>query len=168
MLKRTHSSSSCSSQDQAVYAKQAAPRWQRALRTESTPTMLAMQRRGDSFHRLFDSVALPLLSQPHSTALPSPKQYDKRYELRSLSGETLNSRRFTCPIGQAIYACIRESGVGFFAGVCTLGDQVCISSDPPPTPPLDSPTALFQPCSKSNTGVSIRAFSFLKSNQPIS
>ena len=42
--------------------------------------MLAMQRRGDSFHRLFDSVGLPLLSQHHSTARPSPKRYDKRYE----------------------------------------------------------------------------------------
>jgi hypothetical protein len=45
-----------------------------------------MQRRGDSFHRLLASVALPLLSQHHTTALPSPKRYDNRYE-----GKVLNN-----------------------------------------------------------------------------
>src|ERR671917_248738 len=39
-----------------------------------------MQRCGGSSHQLFDPVLLPLVSQPHSTALPSPKRYDKRYE----------------------------------------------------------------------------------------
>ena len=42
--------------------------------------MPAMQQCGASSHRLLDSVPLPLVSQPHSTALPSPKRYDKRYE----------------------------------------------------------------------------------------
>ena len=39
-----------------------------------------MRQRAGSSHRLLDPVLLPLLSQPHSTALPSPKRYDKRYE----------------------------------------------------------------------------------------
>src|SRR5215204_6887259 len=42
--------------------------------------MLARLRRGGSSHRFLDPALLPLLSQPHSTALPSPKRYDKRYE----------------------------------------------------------------------------------------
>src|SRR5829696_2748631 len=31
-------------------------------------------------HRLLDPAPLSVLSQPHSTALPSPSRYDKRYE----------------------------------------------------------------------------------------
>ena len=30
-----------------------------------------------------------------------------------------------------MYACIHETGRGFFEGVCALSDQACISSDPP-------------------------------------
>jgi hypothetical protein len=30
-----------------------------------------------------------------------------------------------------MYACIYETGGGFFEGVCALSDQACISSDPP-------------------------------------
>ena len=44
------------------------------------PTRQASQRCECSSHRPFDPVPLPLLSQHHSTALPSPKRYDKRYE----------------------------------------------------------------------------------------
>jgi hypothetical protein len=36
-----------------------------------------------------------------------------------------------------------------------------------PLPPLDSPSALLQPCSKSNMGVYTRAFYFLVPHQPI-
>jgi hypothetical protein len=31
-----------------------------------------------------------------------------------------------------MYACIHETGGGFFEGVRALNDQACISSDPPP------------------------------------
>jgi hypothetical protein len=30
-----------------------------------------------------------------------------------------------------MYACILETGRGFFEGVCALNDQACIFSDPP-------------------------------------
>jgi hypothetical protein len=65
-----------------------------------------------------------------------------------------------------MYACIPEIERGFFEGVCTLSNATANFRDPP-LPPLDSPPALFQPCSKSNTGVSLRAFYFLVSHQPI-
>ena len=65
-----------------------------------------------------------------------------------------------------MYACIPENGGGFFKGVCTPSNATANSCDPP-LPPLDSPTALLQPCSKSNMGVYIRAFYFLVSHQPI-
>src|SRR5215211_6361182 len=35
-----------------------------------------MQRCGDSSQPLFGPVLLPLVSQPHSTTLPSPKRYE--------------------------------------------------------------------------------------------
>jgi hypothetical protein len=38
-------------------------------------------RRVHSSHRPLDPLPLSLLSQHHSTALPSTKRYDKRYEL---------------------------------------------------------------------------------------
>jgi hypothetical protein len=47
--------------------------------------MRARLRHGGSSHLLLDPVPLPLLSQPHSTARPSPNRYDKRYEHRFLS-----------------------------------------------------------------------------------
>ena len=31
-----------------------------------------------------------------------------------------------------MYACTYETESGFFAGVCALSDQACISTDPPP------------------------------------
>jgi hypothetical protein len=65
-----------------------------------------------------------------------------------------------------MYACIPENGGGFFEGVCTPSNATANFCDPP-LPPLHSPPALFQPCSKSNTGVSLRAFYFLVSHQPI-
>jgi hypothetical protein len=65
-----------------------------------------------------------------------------------------------------MYACIPEIGRGFLEGVCTPSNTTAYLREPPP-PPLDSPTALFQRCSKSNTGVSVRAFYFLESHQPI-
>ncbi len=40
-----------------------------------------MARRVHSSHRPLDPLPLSLLSQHHTTALPSPKRYDKRYEL---------------------------------------------------------------------------------------
>jgi hypothetical protein len=44
--------------------------------------MPARLRRGRLSYRYLDLVLSPLLSQHHSTALPSPKRYDKRYEER--------------------------------------------------------------------------------------
>jgi hypothetical protein len=35
-----------------------------------------------------------------------------------------------------MYACVCGIGRGFFAGVCALNDQACISSDPTPTLPF--------------------------------
>jgi hypothetical protein len=43
-------------------------------------TRLARQRYGCSAHLLLARVRLSLLSQHHSTALPSPKRYGNRYE----------------------------------------------------------------------------------------
>src|SRR5215217_4247167 len=54
-----------------------------------------MRRYAGSSHHLFDPVRLLRPSQPHSTALPSPKRYDKRYDVRFLSEEEPNHRRFT-------------------------------------------------------------------------
>jgi hypothetical protein len=48
-----------------------------------------------------------------------------------------------------MYACVYETGSGFFVGVCTPSNATANFRDPPR--PLDSPTALCQPCSKSNT-----------------
>src|SRR5215204_4936060 len=44
-------------------------------------TMLARRRCGCSSHRPLAPVPLFLLSRLHSTALPSPERYGKRYEL---------------------------------------------------------------------------------------
>src|SRR5215204_6286281 len=43
-------------------------------------TRLAMGRRGYSSYRHLDLVPLPLVPQHHSTALPPPTRYEKRYE----------------------------------------------------------------------------------------
>jgi hypothetical protein len=64
-----------------------------------------------------------------------------------------------------MYACIHEIGGEFFEGVCAPSNASAHSYDPPP-PPLDSPPALCQRCSKSNMGVYIRAFYFLVPHQP--
>jgi hypothetical protein len=42
--------------------------------------MPARRRHEGSSHRLLDPVPFPRLSQRHSTALPSLKRYEKRYE----------------------------------------------------------------------------------------
>src|ERR687898_125001 len=47
----------------------------RRMRTATKP---ARKQRGGSSHRLLDSAPLPLLSQHHSTALPSPKRYEAK------------------------------------------------------------------------------------------
>ena len=44
-----------------------------------------------------------------------------------------------------MYACVHETGHGYFAGVRALSDQGCISSDPPP-PPHNSWIASCQYC----------------------
>jgi hypothetical protein len=43
----------------------------------STATKPAMRRRGHSSYLVLDPVPLPLPSQPHSTALPSPNRYEE-------------------------------------------------------------------------------------------
>jgi hypothetical protein len=55
-----------------------------------------------------------------------------------------------------MYAYILETGRGFFEGVCAPSNATAHFSDPPP-PPLDSPTTLSKPCSRSDTEVYIRA-----------
>jgi hypothetical protein len=44
-------------------------------------TMPARRWHGNSSRRLLDAVVLSPLSQRHSTAVPSPKRYGKRYEV---------------------------------------------------------------------------------------
>ena len=65
-----------------------------------------------------------------------------------------------------MYASVPENGGGFFEGRAPPAMQPPISVTHPP-PPLDSPPALCQRCSKSNMGVYIRAFYFLVPHQPI-
>ena len=43
-----------------------------------------------------------------------------------------------------MYACTYETESGFFAGVCAVSDQACISSDP--SPPFHAWIALWQYC----------------------
>ena len=83
------------------------------------------------------------MSQLHSSALPSAKRYDKRYEDRSLNGEARPSY-IHLPNRQAMYAYIRHTERGFFDGVHALNDQACISTDPPP--PSHSWIASCQSC----------------------
>src|SRR5215204_859473 len=92
------------------------------------------------------SVTTPLYSTTVSQAL--------RQSLRGSLSERRSAdlTKIHLPIEQAIYACMPENGGGFFEGVCGQGNQPFAFRDPPP-PPLDSPTALLQPCSKSNMGV---------------
>jgi hypothetical protein len=45
-----------------------------------TATKRAVRRYDASYHRLLDPALLPLASQPHSTARPSPKRYDNRFK----------------------------------------------------------------------------------------
>jgi hypothetical protein len=54
-----------------------------------------MRRFGGSSGSLLVPVGLHLVSQHYSTALPSPKRYDKRYEDRFLSRREPERRRFT-------------------------------------------------------------------------
>jgi hypothetical protein len=63
-----------------------------------------------------------------------------------------------------MYAFIRETGRRFFEVVCAPSTMTAHLHDPPPLP-LDSRTALFQLCSKSNTAVCIQAFWFFVSHQ---
>ena len=65
-----------------------------------------------------------------------------------------------------MYACIPEIERGFFEVVRPPNNATAHLHDPPP-PPLDSPSALCQRCSKSNMGVYTRAFYFLVPHQPI-
>jgi hypothetical protein len=89
-----------------------------------------------------------------------------------------------------MYACVLETGRGFFEGVCAPGNASAYFRDPPPPCysrmvrvgvhthqrdrlfcdpplPLDSRIALFQRCGKSNTEVYIRAFYLLVFHQSI-
>jgi hypothetical protein len=65
-----------------------------------------------------------------------------------------------------MYACISEIWRGFCQGRAHPAMQPPIPTTRPP-PPLDSPPALFQRCSKSNMGVYTRAFYFFMPHQPI-
>src|SRR5215207_2240588 len=51
-----------------------------ATQRDRQATRLAMRRRGYSSYRHLDLVPLPLVPQHHSTALPPPTRYEKRYE----------------------------------------------------------------------------------------
>src|SRR5215208_2765791 len=63
--------------------------WPQRDRLASTP---AKRWHGYSSHRLLDPARLSLPSQRHSTALPSPKRYDNRYELEFLENIRLYQR----------------------------------------------------------------------------
>jgi hypothetical protein len=52
--------------------------------------------------------------------------------LTKLSSQVLRAFGTLLPGRQAMYACTHETESGFFARVCALSDQACISSDPPP------------------------------------
>jgi hypothetical protein len=66
----------------------------RALPRVSRVTKLSKWKCESASPRLLHPVPLSLLSQPHSTALPSPKRYDKRYEDRFLSRGEPKPQRF--------------------------------------------------------------------------
>ena len=55
----------------------------------------AVTQSGCSSRRLLGLASLSLLSQHHTTALPSLKRYDKRYDVRLLSEVEPIHRRFT-------------------------------------------------------------------------
>src|SRR5215210_7117519 len=83
--------------------------------------MRARKRLARSSHRFLELVLLPLLSLPHSTALPSLKRYDKRYEDHSLSRGEPNCPRF---ISKAAKRCILASvklGADFSRGCADRG-----------------------------------------------
>ena len=84
-----------------------------------------------STYRLLAPVPVPRLSQQHSTALASPKRYDKRYDARFLPqvGRTTRIRLLR---RQAMYACVPEIGGGFFAGVCARENRLTFRVTPPP------------------------------------
>src|SRR5687768_4597989 len=51
-----------------------------------------MRRRGHSSYLVLAPVPLPLPSQPHSTALPSPERYDNRYEAEDPGRSSQNAQ----------------------------------------------------------------------------
>src|SRR5215204_3909825 len=75
--------------------------------------MPTTQQNERSSYRFLDPVVLPLLSQPHSTALASAKRYDNRYEAeyprRTSENSLTRSPLNTPPSGAA-------SSVGHQAG----------------------------------------------------
>src|SRR5215204_4107137 len=74
-------------------------------------------------------------------------------------------RRIYCQEGKRCMLVSTKPGADFSRGYALPARRPLISAPPPP--PLDSPTALFQPCSKSNMEVYTRAFCFLVPHQPI-
>src|SRR5215212_1197814 len=65
--------------------------------------MPTTQQNERSSYRFLDPVVLPLLSQPHSTALASAKRYDNRYEAeypRRTSENSLKANFRECPKGE--------------------------------------------------------------------
>src|SRR5215207_4869973 len=83
----------------------------------------AKGRYGCSAHLLLVGVPLPLLSQPHSTALPSPKRYDKRYEDHYLSGRNAELLKIISYEAKPCMLAFLKSGVDFSKGYA--GQRIC-------------------------------------------
>ena len=76
---------------------------------------------------------MSLLSQPHSTALLSPKCYDKRYEDRFLSRRELKPQRFMyCEIKRCMLTFL-ELGSGFSRGCAHPNTRALVSMTHPTT-----------------------------------
>src|SRR5215212_158451 len=107
--------------------------WPQRVRRETRP---ARRRRGCSSHRSSHPGSSILLSQHHSTALPSPKRYDERYEARFLSRVEPSSRRLTCQRDKRCMLVSMKLGADFSRGCAHPAMQPPISATHPPL--LDS------------------------------
>src|SRR5215217_953136 len=99
--------------------------------------MRARLRHGGSAHLLLDPVLLPLLSQPHSIALPSPKRYDKRYEDRFLSRGVPNCQN-SLRRNKRCMLVSTKSGADFSRGCAPTKTPPPASIPPTKTPPRKS------------------------------
>jgi hypothetical protein len=98
-----------------------------------TPTMRAVLRRDDSSSRFLGPVVLPLLSQRHSTALPSPKRYDNRYEDHFLSRREPKPQRCIYNVAKRCMLVSSKSGVDFSWGAHVRASATTFRDPCPPS-----------------------------------